>query len=47
VWRRSEPPLDRESVDGIIKMLMEIHANLELVIDHLGLGDEDEEEDDS
>jgi hypothetical protein len=48
VWRRPEPPLDRETVDGIIRMLMEIHANLELVVEHLGLGEDDEaEEDDS
>jgi hypothetical protein len=46
VWRRPEPPLDRETVDGIIRMLMEMPANLELVVEHLGSGDDDEEEED-
>jgi hypothetical protein len=32
VWRRPEPPLDRETVDGIIRMLMEINAKLDLLI---------------
>jgi hypothetical protein len=45
VWRRPEPPLDRETVDGIIRMLMEM-PRLELVVEHLGLGDDDEEEED-
>jgi len=46
VWRRPEPILDRETVDGIIRMLMEIHADLELIVEHLGLNDEDAEEED-
>jgi hypothetical protein len=33
VWRRSEPPaLDGETVDGIIRMLMEINAKLDLLL---------------
>jgi hypothetical protein len=47
VWRRPEPPLDRETVDGIIRMLMEIHADLELVVEYFGLREEEEEDDDS
>jgi len=46
VWRRPEPPLDRETIDGIIRMLMEIHADLELVVEYLGLREDDEEEED-
>jgi hypothetical protein len=33
VWRRSEPPaLDKQTVDGIIRMLMEINAKLDLLL---------------
>jgi hypothetical protein len=32
VWRRQDPPLDRETVDGIIRMLMEINAKLDLLL---------------
>ena len=33
VWRRSEPPaLDNQTVDGIIRMLMEINAKLDLLL---------------
>jgi hypothetical protein len=41
VWRRKpEPPaLDRHTVDGIIRMLMDINAKLDLL-----LGDEDDED---
>jgi hypothetical protein len=46
VWRRREPVLDRETVDGIIRMLMEIHAGLELVVEYLGLRENGEEEED-
>lgn len=46
MWRRPEPALDRETVDGIIRMLMEIHAKLELVAEELGLGKDDEEDED-
>jgi hypothetical protein len=33
VWRRPEPPLDRETVDGIIRMLMSIDAKLDRLLD--------------
>jgi hypothetical protein len=46
VWRRPEPPLDRATVDGIIRALMEIDAKLELVVRYFGLEDDEEEEDD-
>jgi len=46
VWRRPEPVLDRETVDGIIRMLLEIHADLELVVEHLGPSDDDDEDED-
>ena len=36
VWRRADQPLDRETVDGIIRMLMDHNAKLELL-----LGEED------
>jgi hypothetical protein len=46
VWRREErPPLDRQTVDGIIRMLMDINAKLDRL-----LGEEEENdgwEDDS
>jgi hypothetical protein len=33
VWRRTEPhALDRPTVDGIIRMLMEINAKLDLLL---------------
>jgi hypothetical protein len=32
VWRREEPPLDRQTVDGIIRMLMEINAKLDFLL---------------
>jgi hypothetical protein len=37
-WRREEPALDRETVNGIIEMLMEINSKLDRLLD--------EEEDD-
>jgi hypothetical protein len=41
VWRRSEEPaLDRQTVDDIIRMLMEINSKLDLLV-------ELEEEDDA
>jgi hypothetical protein len=34
VWRKlPEPPLDRETVDGIIRLLMAIDAKLDLLLD--------------
>jgi hypothetical protein len=49
VWRaRPEPILDRETVNGIIEMLMELDAKLELLVDHFGLrADEEDENDDT
>lgn len=38
MWRRQKPVLDRETVDGIIRMLMAINAKLDLL-----LGEEDED----
>jgi hypothetical protein len=33
VWRRQEePPLDRQAVDGIIRMLMDINAKLDRLL---------------
>jgi len=47
-WRRPEPALDRETVDGIIRMLMQIDLKLDLLMEHFGLGDAgDDEEDDA
>jgi hypothetical protein len=43
VWRRHELPLDRQTVDGIIRMLMDINAKLDLL---LGLEEEDDSEED-
>jgi hypothetical protein len=45
VWRRHEPVLDRETLDGIIRMLMSINARLERLVDEL-LEDDGEEETD-
>jgi hypothetical protein len=47
VWRRPEPPLDRETVDGIIRKLMEIDEKLTRVLVALEVDDGEEEEDDS
>jgi hypothetical protein len=43
MWRR-EPALDRQTVDGIIRMLMEINAKLDLL---LGEEEDDGWEDES
>jgi hypothetical protein len=44
VWRkREELPLDRETVDGIIRLLMAINAKLDrLLYDEDGYAEEDE-----
>jgi hypothetical protein len=43
VWRRARPVLDRETLDGTIRMLMRIDANVaELVDDKENDGQEDE-----
>jgi hypothetical protein len=39
MWRRAEPVLDRETVDGIIRMLMSIDAKLDRLI-----GDEEDDD---
>jgi hypothetical protein len=44
VWRRQELPLDRETVNGIIELLMRIDAKLDRVIDDLEDGDAEEDE---
>jgi hypothetical protein len=43
VWRRAEQPLDRETVDGIIRMLMEINAKLDLLLAEDDDGDGEDE----
>jgi hypothetical protein len=48
VWRRRpEPALDRETVDGIIRKLMEIDAKLNRILRRLDIDEEEEEEDDA
>jgi hypothetical protein len=42
VWRREEPVLDRETVDGIIRMLMDINAKLERLLEEEEDGWQDE-----
>jgi hypothetical protein len=42
--RRSEPPLDRETVDGIIRMLMDINAKLDRLLEDEGEADGSEDE---
>ena len=47
MWlRRPEPALDRETVDGIIRKLMEIDTKLERILEALEI-DEDEDDDDA
>jgi hypothetical protein len=45
VLRRPEPALDRETVDGIIRKLMDIDAKLGRVLIALEVDDEEEEND--
>ena len=42
MWRREKPVLDRETVDGIIRMLMDINAKLEQLLGEEEDGGEDE-----
>ena len=42
MWRRDEPVIDRETLDGIIRMLMDINAKLERLLE-----EEDDGEDES
>ena len=46
-WRRPEPALDRETVDGIIRMLMAMDLKLDQIRERLDIDDEEEEEDDA
>ena len=45
-WRRPEPTLDSETVDGIIRKLMDIDFKLDLLVVHFGLMDDEDMEDD-
>jgi hypothetical protein len=45
VWRRPEPVLDRETLDGIIRKLMEIDTKLDEILIHLGLIDDEGDDD--
>jgi hypothetical protein len=46
VWkRRSEPALDRETVDGIIRKLMDIDVKLALLLQHFGIRGEETDDD--
>jgi hypothetical protein len=47
VWRRPERVLDRETVDGIIRKLMEIGVKLAVILEHFGLSDEEADDDDA
>jgi hypothetical protein len=48
VWRRRpEVPLDRETVDDTIRKLMDIDWKLDVIMEYLGLTDDEEEEDDA
>lgn len=44
MWRRADLPLDRDTVDGIIRKLMEIDAKLDRVLELLEDGDAEEDE---
>jgi hypothetical protein len=44
VWRRDEPPLDRDTVDGIIRKLMEIDQKRNRILEELNIDDEEEED---
>lgn len=44
VWRRREPALDRETVDGIIRMPMGMDEELDRIVEGLELGEDDGEE---
>jgi hypothetical protein len=47
LWRRKEPALDRETVDGIIRKLMAIDVKLALLLEHFGIGEEENDDDDT
>jgi hypothetical protein len=44
VWKRPEPALDRETVNGIILLLMQLDAKLDQIRKRLDIDDEEEEE---
>jgi hypothetical protein len=44
MWRRNEPVLDRETLDGIIRMLMRLDDKLDRIIVGLDLEEENGEE---
>jgi hypothetical protein len=44
VWRRDEPPLDRDTVDGIIRKLMEIDQKRNRILEELNIDDEEDED---
>lgn len=43
MWRR-EAPLDRETVDGIIRMLMQVDAKIDLLLERREEDDDSEDE---
>jgi hypothetical protein len=45
VWRRPGPPLDRETLDDLIRKLMAIDTKLNAILEYLGLTDDEEEDD--
>jgi len=45
-WR-AEPIVDRATLDGIIRLLMRIDANVQTLVDELDTDDGEEEEDDT
>jgi hypothetical protein len=45
VWKRREPALDRETVDGIIRMLMAMDFKLDQIRERLDIDDEEEADD--
>ena len=45
-WKREPPALDGATVNAIIELLMRIDARLEQLVEHFGIEDDEEEEDD-
>jgi len=45
VWRRPDSPLDRETVDDIVRKLMGIDSKLDTIMEYLGLADHEEGDD--
>ena len=46
MWKGREPTLDRETVDGIIRMLMAMDFKLHQIREKLDIEDEEEEKED-